>query len=130
MAGEVNRLETEEDMRLAFSELRGRGKAAFAKTLSDALLQFVEKNNGMLPADLSQLRPFLNPPVDAAMLDRYQLLQSGKLSDVAKNAMVIAETAPPADAEYDTQNQLIFSGSDIQFLLRRSDKMPRMPRGG
>jgi RNA polymerase sigma factor (sigma-70 family) len=131
VADNGKRLETEEDMRQAFSELRARAKAGLAVNLCNALQQFVENNNGMLPADLSQLRPYLDPPADPAMLERYRLVQSGKLSDLGKNAMVIAETAPPVDREYDTQNQFSFNGRDIQFLLRplNPGSMPQR-RGG
>jgi hypothetical protein len=106
-AGNVNRLETEKDFRKAFSDLRIRAKAAFGGQLQNALGQFAQNNNGMLPADLSQLQPYFEQPVDPAVLERYQLLQSGKLSDVAgKPPMLVGEKAPPVDDEYDAQIQL------------------------
>jgi len=105
-AGNVNRLDTEEDFRKAFSDLRVRAKAAFGGNLQNALGQFAQNNNGMLPADLSQLQPYFDPPVDPAVLERYQLLQSGKLSDVVgKPPMMVGEKAPPVDDKYDTQIQ-------------------------
>jgi RNA polymerase sigma factor (sigma-70 family) len=120
-AGNVKRLETEEDFRKAFSDLRVRAKAAFGGNLQKALRQFGENNDGMLPADLSQLQPYLDPPVDPAVLERYQLLQSGKLSDVAgKPPMLVGEKAPPVDDEYDAQ---------IQFGLP-DVKVFRKDRGG
>lgn len=106
-AGNANRLETEKDFRKAFSDLRLRAKTAFGGKLQDALGQFAQNNDGMLPADLSQLQPYFDSPVDPAVLERYQLLQSGRLSDVAgKPPMLVGEKAPPVDEEYDAQIQL------------------------
>jgi RNA polymerase sigma factor (sigma-70 family) len=106
-AGNVKRLETEEDFREAFSDLRVRAKVAFGGNLQNALHRFVENNDGMLPGDLSQLQPYFDPPVDPAVLERYQVLQSGRLSDVrGKPPMLVGEKAPPVDDEYDAQIQL------------------------
>ena len=116
-AGNVNRLETEKDFRKAFSDLRVRAKAAFGGQLQNALGQFAQNNNGMLPADLSQLQPYFDQPIDPAVLERYQLLQSGKLSDVAgKPPMLVGEKAPPVDAEYDAQLQ--FGLPDLKVIRR------------
>ena len=105
-AGNVNQLETEKDFRKAFGDLRVRAKAAFGSQLQSALGRFAENNGGMLPGDLSQLQPYFDTPVDPAVLERYQLLQSGKLSDVAgKPPMLVGERAAPVDTEYDSQIQ-------------------------
>ncbi len=122
-AGDVKRLETEEDLRKAFSDLRIRAKGVFGNNLKNALRQFVDQSDGMLPADLSQLQPYLNPPVDPAMLERYQLLQSGKLDDVGKNAMLIGEKAPSVDDEYDTQIQFSFNGTSSRTVSKINDML-------
>lgn len=116
-AGNVNRLETEKDFRKAFSDLRVRAKTAFGGQLQNALGQFAQNNNGMLPAELSQLQPYFDQPVDPAVLERYQLLQSGKLSDVAgKPPMLVGEKAPPVDNEYDAQIQ--FGLPDLRVIRK------------
>ncbi|HKQ39455.1 MAG TPA: hypothetical protein VJ063_15365, partial [Verrucomicrobiae bacterium] len=124
-AGDVKRLETEEDLRKAFSELRARAKGIFGNNLRNALRQFVDNNNGMLPSDLSQLQPYLNPAVDPAMIERYELVQSGKLSDVGRSAMLVAETAPAVDDEYDTQIQFSFNGTNTRSVNKIDDMLER-----
>jgi RNA polymerase sigma factor (sigma-70 family) len=93
-------LETDEDFLVAFSRARQRAKDLFVHWLGQALHNYAKANDGMLPTDLSQLKPYFTPPVydanwkpgdpkryellavDDAVLQRYQLMQSGKLSDV------------------------------------------------
>ena len=77
-----NKLERDDDFRLALGLLRNRAKQQFGHILQDALHKFADANGDQLPTDLSQLKPFLPPSVDDAMLQRYQLKQSGKLGDV------------------------------------------------
>jgi RNA polymerase sigma factor (sigma-70 family) len=95
-----NKLETDDDFRHAFSNLRERAKDLFVRWLGPALHNYAKANGGFLPADLSQLKPYFTPPaldanwkpgdpkryellpVEDAILQRYQLVQSGKLSDV------------------------------------------------
>ena len=105
-AGGRERLETEQDFRKAFNDLRARAKANFSGNIQTALQQFAENNGGMLPNEISQLQPYFDPPVDPAMLERYQLLQSGKLSDVAGKTMLVREKAAPVDNDYDTRIQI------------------------
>src|SRR5947208_7268874 len=57
--------------------------------------------NGQLPGNLSELKPYLTQPVDEAMLQRYELLHTGKLSDLPAGEFLIAEKAP-VDEQFDT----------------------------
>jgi hypothetical protein len=70
--------------------------------LRGALQEYINANNGLLPADVSQLRPYFQSPVDDAILERYQLLHTGKLSDVSPEEWLVAEKAP-VDTDYDTR---------------------------
>ena len=113
--------ETDEDYRYTFSVLRERAKVLFVGWLGQALHNYAKANGGMLPTDLSQLKPYFTPPVhdanwkpgdpphyallpvDDAILQRYQLVQTGKLSDVPQ-----VGTYPPlsvtGNPERDAQN--------------------------
>jgi hypothetical protein len=100
--------ETDEDYRYTFSILRQRAKILFVGWLGQALHNYAKANNGLLPTDLSQLKSYFTPPVydanrkpgdppryellpvDDAILQRYQLVQTGKLSEVPQ-----AGTYPP-----------------------------------
>jgi RNA polymerase sigma factor (sigma-70 family) len=114
------KLETEADYRVAFSRARERAKELFARWLGQALHNYAKANNGMLPTDLSQLKPYFTPPVhgtnwkpgdpvryeslaiDDAILQRYQLVQTGKLNEVP-----LVGTYPPVvttgNPEHDAQ---------------------------
>jgi RNA polymerase sigma factor (sigma-70 family) len=99
-SGVFGKGETDEDYRYAFSRLREKAKELFVRWLGQALHNYAKANDGFLPADLSQLKPYFTPPahdpnwkpgqprryellpVDDAILQRYQLVQTGKLSDV------------------------------------------------
>jgi RNA polymerase sigma factor (sigma-70 family) len=107
--GEVDKPESDTDFRQAMSNLRCRAKCAFGGMMQKALRQYAEANADMLPSDISQLQSYLNQPVDDSMLKRYQLMQSGKLSDL-KGQMLISEVAPRVDDEYDSHFEFSLNG--------------------
>jgi RNA polymerase sigma factor (sigma-70 family) len=112
--------ETDPDGRKALMQVRNQGKMAFAPMLQDAFQRYVSANNGQLPADLSQLQPFFQSPVDNAILQRYQLLHTGKLGDVPPEEWLVAEKAP-VDSEYDSRlriNNTSFSMTGINSYHR------------
>ncbi len=94
------RTETEDDIRLAIAMLRSTAKSHLAGMIGHALNQYIAANNGQLPGDLSELNPYFSSTVDPAMLQRYQLLHTGKLSDYPESEPLVAEKAP-VDDEYD-----------------------------
>jgi hypothetical protein len=99
-------LDTEDGIRETLAKLRRVGKMKFALRLGSALDDYVKANNGQLPGDLSQLNSYLKypqdeKPVDDAVMQRYELLHTGKTSDLAPGDAVIGEKAP-VDDEYDT----------------------------
>ena len=49
----------------------------------------------------SKPNPFFDKPVDDAVLARYKLLQTGKLSDVPDGQYLVADVAPPIDPDHD-----------------------------
>jgi RNA polymerase sigma factor (sigma-70 family) len=120
VAGIPNKLATDDDFRHAFSNLRERAKDLFVRWLGQALHNYAKANGGYLPADLSQLKPYFTPPaldanwkpgdpkryellpVEDAILQRYQLVQSGKLSDVPKVG-VFPPLIPTGNAENDAR---------------------------
>jgi len=98
----VKQLETEDDFRQAFNDLRHNVKGEFVRMLQQALRGYSKANDGMLPTDLSQLKPYFEKPVDDAVLRRYSLIQTGKAIDVPQGQYIVAETAQPVDDEYDS----------------------------
>jgi RNA polymerase sigma factor (sigma-70 family) len=107
--GEVEKPENDADFRQAMSNLRNRAKGSFGGMLQKALRAYADANGDMLPSDISQLQSYFNPPVDDSMLRRYQLIQSGKLSD-SSGQMLISEVAPRVDDEYDSHFEFSLNG--------------------
>jgi len=103
-------LQTEVGIRQALAKLRSLAKMRLP--MAGALANFTRANGGMLPTDLSQLKPyFKSDPGNTAALDdatvdaifaRYTLLHTGKLSDLPTDAWITVEKAP-VDKEYDSR---------------------------
>jgi RNA polymerase sigma factor (sigma-70 family) len=106
----LKQLETEDDFQQAFSNARNIAKDEFGRMLRAALRKYADANNGELPQELSQLKPFFDQPVDDAALARYKLLQTGKLSNL-KDAYLVGENAPLIDEEHDATYQFSMTGT-------------------
>jgi hypothetical protein len=100
-AGFFNDTMADEDFMRAFAELRSNAKQRFAYLLGPALDNYIAANNGQLPSDISDLKSYFNTAVDDATLQRYQLLQTGSLSDVSQLDSLIKEKSPVND-QHDT----------------------------
>jgi RNA polymerase sigma factor (sigma-70 family) len=105
-------LKTDDDLNRALSQLRRDAKRTFAYSIGEALANYVAGNNGQLPGDISQLASWFNPPIDGTILQRYQLLQTGNLSDIPNNEPLIAEKAP-VDDQYDSLFKI--SATDFSY---------------
>ena len=100
----------------AMGGLREAAKRQFAHELSNALRRFVEKHNGDLPTNLSQLNAYFQLPMNDAILNSYKLLHTGKLADLPKKEWLVSEIAPPVDANDDRQMMI---RTDDFVLVRR-----------
>ncbi|HEV8542507.1 MAG TPA: sigma-70 family RNA polymerase sigma factor [Verrucomicrobiae bacterium] len=95
-------LESEEGIRKTLSELRRSAGNRLAPMLEEGLNKYLEANDGRLPDQVAQLKQFLDPRVTDAMLDRYQLLYTGKLADVPHGEWVLGQSIQSVvDQEYD-----------------------------
>jgi len=118
-AEQVN-LADEATARLILSSVRAKAKDKLMRVFSRALEGFAKANQGQLPTDPLQLKPylmnseFLGPAraieipdnaVDDTILGRYEILQRGKLGDVPNDSTILAEKAP-VDGQYDTRLKL------------------------
>jgi RNA polymerase sigma factor (sigma-70 family) len=118
-----NPLDNEEAVRLGLRTLRESAKNHFGSQMQKALRRFVDANAGALPTDLSQLQPYFDPPVDPALLGRYQLLKTGNLSEFGKDQRFIAEVAPPVDEEYDSRFEFGLGGTDSHSVNKTEDAL-------
>jgi hypothetical protein len=107
------KFDTDADVREALASLRNLAKQSFAPQLGQALQAFAQANNGQLPADASQLKPYFKSPVDDATLARYQMIGTGNVRDLQPLQMVIAEKAV-VDDHYDSLFQIGLDGRKSQ----------------
>lgn len=115
-------LESDADFRLAFAGLRNTAKEQFDGMVTKALHDYAKANNGMLPADVSQLQRYFDKPLDKAVFDRYKMLEQGKLSDFAGDKPLVAETSY-VDGEYDTHHEITASGRRISGVNKNTQLM-------
>ncbi len=107
----AKQLETDADFRQALNNLRNSAKNTFGDMTREALKKYAEANSGLLPGDWSQLKRFFETPVDDAILERYSLIQTGKLADVPRTEFLFVEKAPPVDDEYDSFHEFRMDGT-------------------
>ncbi len=126
-----SKLETEDDIRMALCNLRSAAKGKVAMSISFALDRYTRANNGQLPASVPQIQPFFvwfsqttqvgpeifetpapdfNPGAVDAVLQRYEMLKTGNVSDLQTNDMVLAEKAP-VDSKYDYIYEIGLTGA-------------------
>jgi RNA polymerase sigma factor (sigma-70 family) len=106
------KLENDADYPEALGRLRQFAKEKkLVPVLSRALRYFARANDNQAPADLSQLQPYLQPPLDPAILARYQILQSGTL---AWDQPALGETAR-VDPNNDSLYQIGAQGDWYQY---------------
>jgi len=103
--------------------LRSSAKGTFGSMMQKALKQHAAANAGMLPNDILELQAYFNPPVDPAMLKRYELVQSGRLEDSRPDKPLIAEVAPPVDDEYDTRYDFRIAGTSSQSVSKAGEAL-------
>jgi RNA polymerase sigma factor (sigma-70 family) len=100
---DMHRLETDTDFRRALRELRSSAKKEFGQAIQTALVNYVQANNGQLPTDVTQLKPFFGSAVHADLLQRYEITQPG----------VVSEKPSPLADQDDTYYQISRDGVDV-----------------
>jgi hypothetical protein len=94
-------LDTENDQRRARAAVRDAAVKKFLPMLRQALREYVASTGGQLPADAAHLLSYFQPPVDPAILARYEMSGSGSArTHEAGGVDTIAERTP-VDADYD-----------------------------
>ena len=104
----TRRLETDDDFREAFKELRGTAKVNFGVMIRSALLDYAHAHYEMLPSSILELQPYLKAPVEDSLLQRYELSQTGRfdLQYLQSDLTWIVEKAAPVDKRFDTRLEI------------------------
>lgn len=84
-AAKIAKTDSDIDTRKGLSLVRTLSKMNVADLLRPALVAYTEANNGNLPTDLAQLKPFMSAPVDDTILQRYEVLRTGNTGDPGFN---------------------------------------------
>ncbi|MCI0533983.1 MAG: sigma-70 family RNA polymerase sigma factor [Verrucomicrobiales bacterium] len=93
--------------RRALGPLREKAIGHFLfKGIEPAVKKYLAANGGVLPPDLLQLKPYFDVPVTDEMLQRYQLLQTGKPDPNAE----LIKLSTHVDQEYDSQMTMSLNG--------------------
>jgi RNA polymerase sigma factor (sigma-70 family) len=96
-------LKSDADYRRALAELRSCVESRFADRIGEAVVKYSSANGGQLPTDTSQLTAYLDPPVDNAILQRYEIVRGDSLPGIpipaATEWLVTQKNA--VDLEYD-----------------------------
>ena len=102
-------LSTDDGIRQALSKLREEAENTFLNDMTkNAIKEYLAANGNVLPSDLYQLKPYFDVPVTDAMLQRYQLLQTGTPDPTAT---LVKEIAQPVDDEYDSSHEISINGA-------------------
>ena len=100
-AAATDRFESEEQFRRATAGLRDSAVSLASQKISKALNAYVRANDGQLPNSSLELAPYFDPLIDPAILGRYEMLHTGKASDVPRNETNRILAPKPADVEFD-----------------------------
>lgn len=123
LAQKISGLEKESDVRSALALVRATGKEKFAaQQLAPALRKFAAANDGTLPTDVLQLLSYFDAPIDPAILQRYEMRQSGKVAEASPRDHAIVERAA-IDADYDARVYLNARGGFGSSSPWRSSEM-------
>jgi hypothetical protein len=94
--------DSKEGIRKALSKVRQKAKTQFAELATAALNEYFLATKGSVPTDPSQLLPFFKTPIDASLLQRYQLVPSSTVPGLMETGYMILSEKAPVDREYDT----------------------------
>ncbi len=101
-------LETEDGIREALSKVRDNAEETFLNQMRPAIERYLTANDGVLPTQLSELKPYFKTPVTDDMLQRYKLLQTGKPNSDRSERLV--ELNIHADDDYDSNREMSLNG--------------------
>ncbi len=94
--------DTQEGIRKALSKVRQKAKAQFAELATAAFSDYYAATKGSAPTDPAQLLPYFKTSIDAALLQRYQLVPSSTVPSLMEIGPVLLSEKGPVDREYDT----------------------------
>lgn len=92
------KLNTEEEIRDTFRGLHATARNILARALSRALQSYADAHNGQLPEHPQELAPFMDRRVPQAVLAYHEMLQTGAISAVPRDELILAERGALPDS--------------------------------
>jgi serine/threonine protein kinase len=87
-------LDSTEDLERALDSLENVAWQAFVRQmLRPAMSNYVRANNGQVPTEFSELKPYFSAPIDEAILSRYRMVQNGNVSNLDLEKPLIEQVA-------------------------------------
>ena len=131
----ISPLDTDAKIRAALSKLRALAKAKpqVGTNLSNAWQSYIKSNNGLLPSDPTQLRPYLNPQLSDDLLRRYEPAPeipgendaNGLIRDGMRflgSGRVVLQEKTPVDEDYDTWIGFLEKGGSASLRVSQLGK--------
>jgi hypothetical protein len=108
--------ETDADLRQALAQLRNSGVGRVTGQLAAALRLYLQANDNRLPETTQQLAPYVSVEITPEMLGRFEMLRTGKVSDLPSmprsgGPNAIIGFNGPIDLEFDQFNYVGLNGS-------------------
>jgi hypothetical protein len=108
-ANDTENLASDKDYHWDLRQLLGAGEDHFGSMAMSALQKYANANNQQFPTNLSQLEPYFDPPVDDAILQRYEIvpaktIRSANSIEQYKNTEWLIAQKMPDDENYGTND--------------------------
>lgn len=98
----LDHLEREQDIREALAAIRNQASAKFANHLTAAVQKYMRTTNGQKPETVMALLPYLEPPAELAMLQRWELAPAEGANRQGAPSWLVRQSAA-IDSDYDTR---------------------------
>jgi RNA polymerase sigma factor (sigma-70 family) len=113
------------DDRAALAYLRIMAKHKFLPLMETALKEYLKDSQGFLPTEVTQLAPYFRPPVEDALLQRYEMLATGPAGALSRNATILREKASLAiDPAHDNLGGLTGNGDTMSGVPSAAGQSP------
>ena len=91
-----------------------------------ALQKYAKANNGQFPSDVEQLKPYIDPPVDEAIFQRWQVVPAKSLpkylAEIGGDWLITQKA--PVDKEYEGRYAIGLAGFRSLGSEGRWDPLP------
>jgi len=115
-------IDSEPSLRLAMSEIRSLGEWEVANAFSKALRAYSKDTGQDFPEHLSALTPYLETPLDEAIMERWRIAPAEEVGNVLMGGKsIITQTGPAVDDVFDKQIVVGPHGTGSTHFTQQAD---------